>query len=500
MLNRWTSSWRIAGEFLLVLSAVSIVATAVPVSAQATSDRPVTFAKDVAPILQRKCQQCHRPESIAPMSLITYEQVRPYARAIKQRTQMAYVPGMRGIMPPWPYERNIGIQKLRDDMSLSDAEIATLAKWADSGAAQGDPADMPPPLTFADNSVWFRGKPDLIVDSPRMFVKGVGPDWWGEFGDTPSVETITEDRYASGVEYKEVSDVTLLRNAPGYKAAIGSQGKVALVVFHHGGAAPRRPGGEPEASTDPEAVGNEGSLARHEVGRNGDVFPADAGKLVPAKAIFAWDGHIHSPGVPGADRYAVLRIGIRFHPKGYAPKYSESGIQAGSTEIEIATDSDNQRYDTYWVAPRPFKLLNFEPHMHATGVRMCMEAIYKRSIETLSCAGYDHNWVRNYQYDDNVMPLLPKGTILHLISWFDGTSKNANNIDPRNTTVWGRRSAQNMLGAFNKVNYLTDEQYVEELEKRREYLDATKGWNTVIGCPGCLEQQQAPRRGSARAN
>jgi hypothetical protein len=471
-----------------------IVVAAVPAAAQAASDQ-VTFTKDVAPILQRACQQCHRPDSIAPMSLLTYEDVRPYARAIKQRTQLAYVPGMRGIMPPWPYERNIGIQKLREDMSLTDAEIATLAKWADTGAVRGNPADMPPPLTFADNSRWFLGKPDLVVDSPLMFVKGVGPDWWGDFGETPSVETMTEDRYASGVEYKEVSDLNVLRKAPGYRTGGSSQGKIAFFVFHHGGAAPRRP----DTEADPE-LGNQGSLARHEVGRNGDVFPADAGKLIPSKAIFAWDGHIHSPGIPGADRNAMLQIGIKLHPRGYAPKYREAGIQAGSTEIDIATNGDNQRYDTYWVAPQPFKLLNFEPHMHATGIRQCMEAIYQRSIETLSCAGYDHNWVRNYQYNDNHMPLLPKGTIIHLISWFDGTAKNANNIDPRNTTVWGRRSAQNMLGAFNKVHFLTDEQYLEELAKRRAYLDATKGWDDVIGCPGCLEQQYAPRPGARGGN
>ena len=190
---------------------------------------------------------------------------------------------------------------------------------------------------------------------------------------------------------------------------------------------------------------------------------------------------------------------MKFHPRGYKPKFQEQGIQIGSTEIEVRTDQTSQRYDAYWVAPQPFRMLNFEPHLHATGMRMCIEAIYQRSTETLSCAGYDHNWVRNYQYDDNYAPLLPKGTILHTITWFDGTPKNANIIDARNETLWGRRSVQNMLGVFNKAFFLSDEQYLAEVAKRRQYLEETNGWNEVIGCPACLELQGQPRPGSTNA-
>src|SRR5713226_2735930 len=167
MVNR-RSGWTHVGRVLVVLSAVWVVVGAVPAAAQAASDRPVTFAKDIAPILQRSCQQCHRPDSIAPMSLLTYEQVRPFARAIKQRTQLAHTPGMRGVMPPWLLERNIGIQQIQQDMRLSEDEMATIAKWVDSGAPEGNPADLPAPLTFADNSLWFLGKPDLIVASPPL--------------------------------------------------------------------------------------------------------------------------------------------------------------------------------------------------------------------------------------------------------------------------------------------------------------------------------------------
>jgi hypothetical protein len=429
------------------------------------------------------------------MSLMTYEQARPWARSIKQRTQLAYAPGMRGVMPPWQYERNVGIQKLKEDPRLSDQAIALIARWVDSGAAQGNPADMPPPVTFADNSRWFLGKPDLIVASPAVQVKGLGPDWWGDFGETPSVKEITEDRYAAAVEYKETSDLTkstgLLKSTTGANTYAG-QGKTSIFVFHHGSATALRPGDSGAAGEDAEASGG-GNLSLHEVGRNGEVFPSDAGKLVPARAVFSWNGHLHSPGVAGVDRTATLNLGLKFHPRGYKPKFREAQIQISSTELEIRPDSSNQRYDAYWVAPEPFKLLNFEPHLHATGMRMCLEAIYQRAIETIGCAGYDHNWVRNYQFDDDHTPILPKGTILHTISWFDGTARNANIIDPRNATVWGRRSVQNMLGTFNKAFYLTEEQYQEELAKRREYLTKTNSWGDVVACPGCFQPAPPPR-------
>jgi hypothetical protein len=392
---------------------------------------------------------------------------------------------MRGVMPPWLLERSIGIQKIQQDFRLSDDEIATIAKWVDSGAPEGNPADLPPPLTFADNARWFFGTPDLIVASPSFLVPGVGPDWWGDIGETPSVEELTEDRYAERVEYNETSALTksvgLLKSSD---EAVG-QGKTSIFAIHHGGASMRRPG-------ESRAVS---SIPNHEVGHNGHIFPSEAGRLVPAKGVFMFNGmHIHSPGVPGADRDVVLNVGLKFHPKGYKPKFREGLVNTPRSELVINPYSATQRYDSYFVAEQPVKLLNFEPHMHAAGIRMCIEAIYDLSVETLSCAGYDHNWVRDYRYDENASPLFPKGTILHTMSWFDGTPKNANLIDPRNTTVWGRRSVENMVGVNNYAFLLTEEQYQEELAKRRAYLNRTQGWATLIGCPDCWKM---PASGSA---
>src|SRR5258706_5886264 len=199
---------------------VTLVATTVGTIAQAPATAgDVTFTKDIAPVLQRSCQQCHHADGVAPMPLITYDEVRPYAKAIKTRTGLR---SQRGAMPPWFVEKNIGIQKFKGDLSLSDAEIAKIAKWVDAGAPQGNPADMPTPLRFDDADKWTIGEPDLVLRSPEVTVPAVGPDKWTDLGLIPT--GLTEDRYASAVEVREVND---LPKAGGTNTVGGR------FVFHH---------------------------------------------------------------------------------------------------------------------------------------------------------------------------------------------------------------------------------------------------------------------------
>src|SRR5437773_1335435 len=137
--------WRFRIGAALIGAAVA--GLAMPLALRAEPAPPgvpaeVTFTKDIAPIVQRSCENCHRSGGVAPMSLSTYEDARPWARAMKLRTSIG---PKAGVMPPWYVERNSGIQKFHNDPSLSEDEIATIAKWADSGAPRGNPADMPAP-------------------------------------------------------------------------------------------------------------------------------------------------------------------------------------------------------------------------------------------------------------------------------------------------------------------------------------------------------------------
>jgi mono/diheme cytochrome c family protein len=444
----------------LVTAAILAVAAA-PALAQTPAKAPVTFAKDIAPILQRSCQQCHRPDSVAPMSLLTYEEVRPYARAIKQRTALRSKPG---VMPPWYIEKNVGIQKYRDDISLSDEEIEKIAAWADNGAPRGNPADMPPPLVFADDSIWKIGKPDLIVSSPELAMKALAPDWFGAIGESPT--NLPEDRYVAAIEIKEVNDA---RGRTPTRKTVGG-----LYTFHHAAFGVLAPDGR----------GNSiGGWPVHEVGRNADVFDPDAGKLLFANSkLTFFSVHAHSNGL---DTKAHLEVGFRFHPKGYKPKVNGQHLFVGNgPDLDIRGGEANQRMDAYYTLAQHTKITTFEPHMHAPGVRMCLEAIWGINVQTLSCAGYNHSWVRVYNYADDAAPLLPKGTILHVIGYFDNSPANKNVADPRNWSGSGHRSVDNMVINLMEAIFMNDEQFQSEMAKRRAALGLKDG-QSVLGCPLC---------------
>ena len=174
------------GVALATAGMLTVGATA---QAQTTPAAQVTFTKDVAPILQRSCQTCHRPGTMAPMSLLSYQDARPWARSIKAKVTSRE-------MPPWFVDRNIGIQKFKNDPSLSEKEIETLVKWVDAGAPQGNPADMPPPKKFDDMDMWHI-KPDMIVKMPKPYrLKANGRD---EFLDVTIDPGFDKDFFVSAI-------------------------------------------------------------------------------------------------------------------------------------------------------------------------------------------------------------------------------------------------------------------------------------------------------------
>jgi len=458
-----------------VASAIGVAVPLTLTAQQGAVTREVTFTKDVAPILQRSCENCHRPDGVAPMSLVTYDDVRPWARAIKQRTSIG---PKAGVMPPWYVEKNIGIQKFHNDPSLSDDEIAMIGKWADSGAPRGNPADMPPPKVYADRSAWAIGTPDLVLKSTEILVKGDAPDWWGEI---PSIPTgLTEDRYVAAVEIKEVNDVPSSNGAG--RPTVGGR-----FVFHHMiwrtqviDPAKTEQGADPFAFiTDEDSV----NWPVHEVGRNADFFDPKSARLLKAGSSIVSDSiHLHSNG---RDTKAHLEVGFKLMPKDYKPTYKRAVFGLGNgVDIDIKAMEANQQLHAYTVLQQHTKIISFEPHLHAPGARMCLEAIWGYTIQTLNCVGYDHNWVRGYDYDDDAAPLLPKGTILHIIGYMDNSPSNKNVPDPRNWQGSGNRSVANMFIDLGMRVALNDDQFQEEMAKRREHLKLTKNDN-VIGCPLC---------------
>jgi hypothetical protein len=422
----------------------------------------VTFTKDIAPILQRSCQECHHADGVAPMALVTYEDARPWARAMKSRTALR---SQRGAMPPFFVEKNIGIQKFKHDPSLTEEQIVKIAQWADSGAPRGNPADMPPPRDFDDSDKWTIGEPDLVLKSKDVLVPASGPDWWGDIGLVPT--GLTEDRYASAVEVREVNDIP----RSGTTKTVGGR-----YVFHHMTYSSVQQG--ERGSTE------EGSSSWpiHEVGRNADIFPPEAGRLLQANSALSLDaGHIHANG---RETHAHLEFAFKLFPRGYKPAYRRSTLRLGNgIDIDVKPNQASQELHAYATLQDHTKIIAFEPHLHAPGVRMCLEAIWGHNIQTLNCVGYDHNWVKQYVYEDDAAPLLPKGTIVHLIGFLDTTPANRNPADPRNWAGGGRRSIANMFIDLGYSVALNEEQFQTEMARRRKNMKSRNDYD--IGCPLC---------------
>ncbi|MEQ8956044.1 MAG: cytochrome c [Gammaproteobacteria bacterium] len=437
----------------------------VPVSA-AAQQGGYTFHRDIEPILQRSCQACHRDGGVGPMSLVSYEQVAPFAGLIEYKTSIR---DRAGAMPPWYMEKNVGIQDFKDDPSLSDAELEAISWWARNGTPKGDPADAPTPLVFDDSLKWTAGAPDLVVETNPVTVLAGSPDWWGEIDRIPI--PLEEDRYVKSIEIVEVNDVD-------YQRGTGRETVGGRYIFHHMIWS--------TAEIDEEGQRIEGTQTGwpvHEVGRNADIFDPEGGRLLRKGSYVVSDSvHLHSNGL---DTTGTLQIGFRFHPVGYEPKYERETLGLGNgVDISIAGNQNNQELHAYRVLDEHTKIVTFEPHLHAPGERMCLEAIWGYTVETLSCVGYDHNWVRGYAYENHAQPILPKGTILHIVGYMNNTETNPNVPDPRNWQGSGNRSVTNMfidLGMRVKMN---DEQFYEAMAERRQVLNLGPN-DHVIGCPLC---------------
>jgi hypothetical protein len=413
--------------------------SAAPAAAQTANP---TFAKDVAPILYRSCVRCHRPGESAPMSLMTYEDTRPWARSIKTRV-------VAREMPPWHIDRNIGLQKFKDDPSLSDAEIQTIARWVDTGAQRGNPSDLPPAPKFAGPDEWQIGKPDLVIRYPPYKVPAAGPDL---FGSIYAPLNLKEDRYIKAIETRAV-------------------GEASRKVVHHALTFTVAPDAAETQSGGDDSVSDGGQfLVEYASGKNAEFYPEDSGLLVQAGQKMKLDYHLHSIG---EEVDAIVEVGIKFHPAGHVPKHIRWSKQLGQhvSDIDIPP-GEMVRVDGYTRLNRPARITAFQPHMHIRGKYQCLELIYPTAsspmvTETVNCAHFNYNWHLVYNYADDVAPIVPAGTILHMISWYDNTAGNRGNHDPKNWVGQGNRTIDEMGFAWLGWVDLTEEEYKAEFEARK---------------------------------
>jgi hypothetical protein len=430
--------------FVLAVSSMLLIPRAT-LSAESTATP--TFTKDIAPIFQAKCEACHRPNSMAPMSLVTYEEARPWARAIGLRV------GSRQ-MPPWHIDKTVGIQEFKNDRSLSDQQIDTIVRWVEAGAPKGDPKDMPAPKHWPDESKWQLaakyGQPDLVIKSAPYTIPAVAQDaWW-----RPITETgITEPRWVRAIEIRPSSE-------KGRK------------VTHHALARLQQPENmRAELFTnDPNVVGD-GLFMEWAVGKNGDEMRPDSGRLMLPGSRIVWEVHYHAIGEEITDS---VELGVYLYPKGQEPKHREVlglfNTFTGPRGVLDIPPNQVTTTESFVTLKENARIENFQPHMHLRGKGMSMEALYPDGRrEMLSqVIDFNFNWHNMYIYADNVAPLLPKGTILHLLAWYDNTRANRSNPDPDQWVGWGDRTIDEMGHAWLNITYFSDEEFKAELAKRSE--------------------------------
>ena len=410
--------------------------------ALAFAESSPTYSKDVAPIFQRACERCHQETGIGPMSLVTFEDVRPWARSIKDRVT-------RRLMPPWHIDATVGITEFKNDTSLSEEEIDTIARWVDAGAPRGNPADMPPPVAWPPAAEWelaaTLGEPDLVVRSTPYTVTADGQDqWWNPVID---FEGIPEARWIRASEFK-----------PSYP--------VGVQVVHHGHARLQQP--------DDDFVVR---LAGMGVGKRWEVMPEGFGKRVQAgPAQIRFSLHYFPVGEEAKDN--VVEVGVWFYPKDYEPEFVTEGevrllvdgtFTSGPRARDIIIPPHGYlTLEHAYVMETPVMLHSFRPHMHMRGSAMSMEALYPDGTrEFLSSVDrYDHNWQMVYMYDDHVQPLLPKGTTLLFHSHYDNTVRNRINPDPDQWVLFGARGVDEMSHAWVGMTHLDEEDYARLMAER----------------------------------
>jgi len=367
---------------------------------------PPTFYRDVLPILQDRCQECHRAGEMAPMPLVTYRETRPWAKAIREVTRARK-------MPPWFADPCCG--KFANDRSLTAAEIDTLSAWASTGAAEGDAKDAPQARDWPAG--WNLGLPDQVVEMQRAFeVPAKGAVEYQYFAAPTG---FTEDRWVQGVEVR-----------PGNRA-----------VVHHVVVYIRDPG-----STWTGGPTKSDILTVYAPGSAPDVWPQGMAKRVKAGSDLVFEIHYTPNGKAAMDRE---RVGLVFAKS--APGKAVLTLQMGNDTFTIPAGERDYRVRVGGTLPNDALLLGFFPHMHLRGKAFEYTRIGDNGLpETLlKVSHYDFYWQMTYRL---ATPLaLNKGTRLEWIAWFDNSANNPRNPDPSAEVRYGEQSWDEMMIGFFDV-------------------------------------------------
>jgi hypothetical protein len=424
-----------------VLALVPAIATA----ADGISE-DVTYSNEVSRIIQDNCQICHQEGQIGPFPLTTYAEVRPMAPLIKQQV-------VSREMPPYHYDRDIGIQELKGDWRMSDEDINTIVAWVDSGSPEGNANNLPETKQYPVIGEWRLasdlGPPDHVIKSEKWDVPANGQDmWWN-----PEVPTgITQERCIKAIE-----------TLPS-KAAHGST--------HH-------------ANSQFEIKGEDGEwevfgrLSEFAFGKLGEMVPEGACRKAPANSQVRWDIHYYPDGKAVADDQ--VSVGIWYQDEdfneevAYDQDLRSYALQGGDFDIAPHGKLMTQGFHSF---DHPVRLDSWQPHLHLRGVAMSMELFNPETgrREVLSQASnWNAGWNHSHIYDDGSQPLIPANATIILTAWYDNSADNPFNPDPDQWVGMGQRTTDEMSHAWIAVTHLDDEGYEMMLEERGVEANAAPG-------------------------
>jgi hypothetical protein len=398
-------------------------APAPPPSPRADGESAVTYHRDVAPILQRSCQECHRPGEVAPMSLLNYADARQVASGIQEALLL-------GTMPPWFADADVN--RFANDRRLSEAEVRTLLSWVDAGAPEGNPADAPPPRRFAEG--WTIGTPELTLEMPKPF-------------EIPARGTLEYQYVVIPLGFTENRWVQAFEIRPGNRA-----------VVHHVRAVLRGPGspwmtdvpvGEARPKRGSNGVGRMtgGSIGSYTPGRAAVVYPPGRATLVPAGSDLVLEMHYTTNGKATTDQ---TRVGFVFAKEAPAEQVRRFAII--NTTFTIPPGDPAFRVEAAATLRADVKLIALHPHMHLRGkaseFRMVTPDGERKTL--LRVSRYDPMWQLRYQPAEELV--LKTGTRLEVSFVFDNSPGNPVNPDPTAPVRWGDQTWEEMaLGAFEVV-------------------------------------------------
>ena len=406
------------------LAVTVLILTAIP-SARTNSAAIPTFSKEVAPILFKNCAACHRPGDIAPMSLLTYESARPWAKSIREQVAA-------GNMPPWHASQPHGV--FSNDRRLNEKDKDTLIRWADGGAPKGDPQDLPPAPKFAEG--WEIGTPDAVISMPKEFEVAESGTIAYQFFEAPT--NFTEDKWVQAIEVR-----------PGARS-----------VVHHVLVFCREPGarrGPAFTQVEPKIPGVAaqrelpGSLiATMAPGTNAMIYKPGTAMRIKAGATFAFQVHYTANGTAARDRTSV---GLIFAKR--PPQQEIRNSAFVNPLFVIPPGADNQQVDSAIQFTEDSHIWALFPHTHLRGKSWEYRLVYPdgRAEVVLSVPKYDFNWQTYYLFSKPIA--VPKGTRLEATARYDNSVANKWNPDPKATVRWGPQTWEEMQ--YSGITYSVDE-------------------------------------------